>query len=251
MNRDLSAARVFAHVALEIGTTEALTSARLIAVQRAGEVLGCGSALLVEERPDGRLGCLAATDDHDAQELSGIIRTTRDGPFRCALDDVAATVHVTKLESDGRWALFRRHAMAQTSIRSGAYVRLQVGEERLGVLGLFSERSEHFDAQAVDALDLLGAHIALALARVTSRSNAAHLRVALDSNREIAMAIGIIMNNRKLDQPRAFDLLRAVSQHQHTKLRELAASIVLTGEIPEAEHVRRAPAKLMPSGAPT
>jgi AmiR/NasT family two-component response regulator len=75
--------------------------------------------------------------------------------------------------------------------------------------------------------------------------------VALDTNREIAMAIGIIMNNRKLDQTRAFDLLRAVSQHHHTKLRELAASIVSTGEIPEAEHVRWAPDSLTPSAAPT
>jgi hypothetical protein len=73
------------------------------------------------------------------------------------------------------------------------------------------------------------ARLAARLAAETSRAN--NLQSALASNREIGVAIGIVMLRYKLTESKAFDLLRRVSQHNHRKLRELAFEIGRTGEL--------------------
>lgn len=69
---------------------------------------------------------------------------------------------------------------------------------------------------------------------------AAHLRVALDSNREIGKALGILMLTYKLTSQQAFDLLRGVSQHTHRKLRDVAVDVTETGtlDIPAAAKIK-------------
>jgi AmiR/NasT family two-component response regulator len=67
---------------------------------------------------------------------------------------------------------------------------------------------------------------------VAARDRVANLEVALQTNRRIAMAIGIVMARRGFTEQQAFAQLRAESQRQHRKLRELAEDIVLTGEVP-------------------
>jgi hypothetical protein len=60
---------------------------------------------------------------------------------------------------------------------------------------------------------------------------AANLRVALASNREIGTAIGILMSARLVTQDEAFTLLRQTSQRTHRKLRDVATEVVLTGAL--------------------
>ena len=61
----------------------------------------------------------------------------------------------------------------------------------------------------------------------------AGLRQALESNRVIATACGIVMARRNLTQPQAFDLLRLESQRTNRKLLHLAEHIVDTGLAPQ------------------
>ena len=65
-----------------------------------------------------------------------------------------------------------------------------------------------------------------------ARERIANLEVALQTNRDIAMAIGIIMARRGLGPDAAFAELRQVSQRRQVKMRELAAVVVETGELP-------------------
>jgi hypothetical protein len=58
-----------------------------------------------------------------------------------------------------------------------------------------------------------------------------NLELALTTNREIGIALGILMAGRKLTSDQAFDLLRRASQQSHRKLRELALEIAETGSI--------------------
>ena len=51
----------------------------------------------------------------------------------------------------------------------------------------------------------------------------------LDSNREIGVALGILMSRHLITQAQAFDLLRMASQHTHRKLREIATEVAETG----------------------
>jgi signal transduction histidine kinase/DNA-binding response OmpR family regulator len=75
-----------------------------------------------------------------------------------------------------------------------------------------------------------------ALAQAERR--AANLEVALGSNRQIGAAIGILMQRHKITERQGLDLLRRSSQAANRKLRDIADTVVLTGELPEHAPVR-------------
>ncbi|HEX4427814.1 MAG TPA: ANTAR domain-containing protein [Frankiaceae bacterium] len=71
----------------------------------------------------------------------------------------------------------------------------------------------------------------------TARRHIVDLTAALESNREIGAAIGVVMATREVDSEAAFDLLRQASQARHTKLRDVAREVVTTRRLvvaPEA-----------------
>lgn len=76
---------------------------------------------------------------------------------------------------------------------------------------------------ARDLLDVELAHV---------RHSAEHLQVALHSNRTIGVAMGVLMATLHVDRDRAFDILRAASQRQNRKVRDLAADVEYMGTIP-------------------
>jgi hypothetical protein len=64
-----------------------------------------------------------------------------------------------------------------------------------------------------------------------AQSQVANLEIALNSNRDIGTAIGILMNAHLVTQDQAFTMLRTVSQHSHRKLREVANDVIFTGAL--------------------
>jgi len=74
----------------------------------------------------------------------------------------------------------------------------------------------------------------LAAELAAARERIAHLEIALQTNRRIAMAIGILMARRGLTEEAAFGELRAVSQRRAMKVRELAGYVVEAGDLPES-----------------
>ena len=63
------------------------------------------------------------------------------------------------------------------------------------------------------------------------KAEAVHLEQALSSNREIGVAVGILMVNHKLTDEQAFDLLSRVSQHSNRKLRAIALEVARAGAL--------------------
>jgi tetrahydromethanopterin S-methyltransferase subunit F len=59
-----------------------------------------------------------------------------------------------------------------------------------------------------------------------AQRNIADLTTALESNRDIGAAIGIVMVTRGIESQAAFDLLRRASQSRHAKLRDVARDVV-------------------------
>lgn len=57
------------------------------------------------------------------------------------------------------------------------------------------------------------------------------LERALDSNRDIGVAMGIPMTRHPVTQEQAFDLLRLASQHGHRKLVEVAQDVITAGDL--------------------
>lgn len=72
----------------------------------------------------------------------------------------------------------------------------------------------------------------LARALAAERERTANLQIALASNREIGMAMGIVMERSGCKPDDAFATLRRASQDTNRKLRDVAGDIVLTGEVP-------------------
>jgi hypothetical protein len=58
-----------------------------------------------------------------------------------------------------------------------------------------------------------------------------NLNRALDSNREIGAAMGILMARHQLTSGQAFDLLRRISQRAHRKIAAIATEVVETGAL--------------------
>lgn len=58
------------------------------------------------------------------------------------------------------------------------------------------------------------------------RETEAQLVAALEGDREISVAVGILMERRGLDRQQAFEMLRAAARAQQRKLRDVAAEVV-------------------------
>ncbi len=110
----------------------------------------------------------------------------------------------------------------------------QPGERVLG---------DRVPAQAPGPADSLPAAAALIAAVVTrdllevglahARHDNEHLHLALDSNRTIGVAMGVLMATRQVDREAAFTMLRTASQHQNRPIREIAADVEYLGAIPD------------------
>ena len=64
-----------------------------------------------------------------------------------------------------------------------------------------------------------------------ANDRARNLKLALESNREIGVAIGVLMHEHRLSQAQAFDVLRAASQDSNRKLADIALEVVDTGTL--------------------
>ena len=73
---------------------------------------------------------------------------------------------------------------------------------------------------------------ALSVEHALRVQDTANFEAALSSSRQIGTAIGIIMARRLVTSEEAFDLLRATSQRLNRKVREVAAEVEETGELP-------------------
>ncbi|WP_323097469.1 ANTAR domain-containing protein [Intrasporangium sp. YIM S08009] len=77
--------------------------------------------------------------------------------------------------------------------------------------------------------------VRLAQLAVQLRLERDNLHVALETNRTIGVAVGVLMALRQLTHEDAFELLVSISQNHNRKLREVAEAVVRTGLLPGAE----------------
>jgi GAF domain-containing protein len=151
------------------------------------------------------------------------------------------------LATDPRWPEFGRRAAAEEGINSMLSVRLFLEEDDLvAALNLYSAAPEAFDISDETLVMMLASHASMAVASARLHERVQHLERALQSNRGIGVAIGVLMNHYKITQEQAFDLLRMASQHGHRKLVDVAREVTETGilELPPLPSRSNAP----PSG---
>lgn len=83
------------------------------------------------------------------------------------------------------------------------------------------------DAPETLAVDLAAQHLeSWALLREVEE-----LTAAIESNRRIGLALGILVERLRITDTHAFSLLRKASQQRNVKLRDIAEQVVLTGSL--------------------
>ena len=111
-------------------------------------------------------------------------------------------------------------------------VRLFLEDDDLvAALNLYSTAADAFDDSDQTLGMLLAAHASTAMTSARLHEQVEHLERALQSNRGIGVAIGVLMNQYKITQNEAFDLLRMASQHGHRKLVDVALDVTETGTL--------------------
>jgi GAF domain-containing protein len=163
-----------------------------------------------------------------------IQQAEREGPGLATIAD-HHTCLVDDLFIEDRWSRFSHRAATETGVRSMLTLRLFTLDDTLGVLNLYSRNAKAFDTVAVDVATVLAAHAAVAMTAAQVQQRAENLDVALHTNRRIGIALGITMTRHGLDHDAAFARLLQASQNANTKLRDLAETIIDTGDIPPAE----------------
>jgi GAF domain-containing protein len=151
-----------------------------------------------------------------------------------------------ELAADQRWPEFGRRAAAEHGIHSMLSTRLFLEDDDLvAALNLYSTAPDAFSESDETVALMLATHASTATAAARLHEQVQHLERALQSNRGIGIAIGVLMNQYKVTKEQAFDLLRMASQHGHRKLAEVARDVTETGilelpPLPDRANVRSA-----------
>lgn len=176
--------------------------------------------LLVQK--GGEFESLAGTHDVVA-ELDKLQIASGEGPC-----DEAA-LHETIVRSDDlrgeqRWPRFAPGAVEHGVLRALSF-KLYTADRNAGALNVFGFRPGPWDPEAETFGAVLAAHAAAA---ILAGRHAEQMQTALSTRDRIGQAKGIIMERYGVDDIRAFEMLRALSQERQVKLADIAQLVVKT-----------------------
>ncbi|MDQ3762912.1 MAG: GAF and ANTAR domain-containing protein [Actinomycetota bacterium] len=193
-------------------------------------VKGCDHAGISIVRRQGSIDTPVASDDV-SPAVDAIQYEVGQGPCLEAIEEHESYL-IDDLLTEDRWPAFSRRAAEETGVRSMLSMRLFVEEGTLGALNFYSHQPDAFDEHARAVGAVLAAHAAVAISASRERERVENLEKALESNREIGIAIGILMARGLHTREQAFDVLRRASQQLNIKLRDIASTLADTGELP-------------------
>ena len=152
---------------------------------------------------------------------------------------VGTTVYAADLMDNSRWPAFAGPAV-ERGVRTVLACALPVDEPI--VLNLYAPLPAAFGsvdrAQASLFASLAGVALDTARERADSAAKTEGLTAALRTRDIIGQAQGILIERERITADQAFDLLRRASQRTNTKLRDVAATLLETGETPASSDVR-------------
>ncbi|MGX7678958.1 ANTAR domain-containing protein [Jatrophihabitans sp. DSM 45814] len=233
--RDLS--DLFAQLGRDIATNTAGDSALAVITAAAVHAVEGADASAVTLVRNGKFETIASTGDLPGQ-VDAIQYELGSGPSVDAVLE-QTIFHSNDLRSELRWPDFADRAVVETGVLSMLAFRMFFEErDLLAGLNIYSVKPEAFDDLAETTGLILATHGALALAGTTRLRRIEHLERALASNRDIGVAMGILMIRHLATKQQAFDMLRVASQHSHRKLGLVALEVIDTGQLsyPGARH---------------
>ena len=139
------------------------------------------------------------------------------------------TVRVTDMATEKRWPRFTQAALEAGAAGMLSF-QLYVEGDNLGALNLFSRRANVFDDESEHIGLLFAAHAAVAYAAAQQQSK---MQAKVTTSQLIGQAQGILMERHKLSNDQAFQVLVQSSQHSNVKLRDVAAHLAHSGNLPD------------------
>ncbi len=214
-----------------MGTQDETPAVQRLLEHGASAVMGArwGSVTLLRQ---GRFSTAASTC-----EEAGLIAAAQyrfgSGPCVDPLVD-GGTVVTPDISTEARWQPLGSRLREEFGLRSVVSYRLQLLDDSEVAAGLTfaSERPDAFSTHHVHRGLVLASHAALLVAAQAANTKADQLMRALDSNREIGVAVGVLMAQHTLTREQAFTLLRAASQNTNRKLADIATDVADTGLAP-------------------
>lgn len=167
-------------------------------------------------------------------EIDRLQHSTGEGP---CLDALAADTpfYASDLTESAQWPTFGPEAAAM-GVRSMLAMPLAT-EGAVGALNLYARYPLAFGvidrARGLLLARLAGLAIAAARTHEAEESLTQNLHAALKTREVIGQAQGILMERERITGDQAFDILRQASQRLNRKLREVAQTLIDTGERPE------------------
>ncbi|MFN2490747.1 MAG: ANTAR domain-containing protein [Actinomycetota bacterium] len=179
---------------------------------------------LVEE---GHRRTTGATDEI-VGEVDSHQYETGEGPCLDSIRESRVFI-VDSMEEETRWPSFSPRAVG-SGILSAMSAPLSVRARSIGALNVYSRSAKAFGAQEEEIARGLAEQVSVVLANAhaydRARALSAQLEDALQSNRMIGAAVGILMEREKCTEEKAFDVLRKVSQNKNMKLRDVALQLL-------------------------
>lgn len=193
-----------------------VTSAAVELVPRAA----VAGVLLVKK--GGQFESLAETDSLVAK-LDALQHEFSEGP--CAQAALQETlVRTDDLRDEPRWPQYAPAAVKHGVLSSLSF-KLYTADRTAGALNLFSFEAGVWDAEAETIGTVLAAHAAAA---ILAARHGEQLQSAVSTRDRIGQAKGIIMERFGVDEVRAFELLRTLSQESQAKLVDVAQRVIDT-----------------------
>jgi GAF domain-containing protein len=231
-SRSVDIAQLFAAVARDLTGQPGVGATSDRVAEVAAELVGCGWAAVGRMGPHEALRFDATGGDAVLAAVDAAAAETGEG---IAAESLArrGTVRSDDLTAERRWPRFTARVVSSTPIRSALAYFLRLDDVDLGVLALYAREPRFFTPAIREVAGVFADHAAIALSHALDQDRLDNLERALDSNREIGVALGVLMANYSITQRQAFDLLRTVSQRTHRKLRDVAADVAFTGALPD------------------
>ena len=208
------------------GTLQRIVQLAVLAID------GCEAAGILAAGDDGVPMTLAASSPL-AVMIDQMQSDAGEGPCLASARS-GSTVYVNDLIDDRRWPAFAASAV-DAGIRSVLAHALPAGTP--GALNLYASLSDAFDADARAQALLFATLARLALDSAKERAldaeRAVNFTEALRTRELIGQAQGILIERERITGDQAFGVLRRASQHLNVKLREVAATLVETGQNPD------------------
>lgn len=174
-----------------------------------------------------------ASNHPDAITIDHVQYEVGTGPcVDAVLED--ATFVTGDVMKEARWRPVAERVHEMFGVTSMLAYRLHLLDESETIAGLnfSSDERDAFSEADIHRGLVFATHCALLVTASQAHDKAGHLLRALESNREIGVAVGILMAQHRLTREQAFDVLRLASQRTNRKLVDVASDVADTGLAP-------------------